>query len=231
MKNLAIIPARSGSKGIKNKNIIPLCGKPLMQYTISAALESGMFDEVMVSTDSEEYAGIARGCGAKVPFLRSRTNSQDKSNKWDAVAEVLDGYRKNGAEFDTFCVLQPTSPLRTAEDIISSYELFGRKDAVAVISVCPAEHSPAWCNVLGGEKRMDGFISKEADSQRQILPDYYRLNGAIYIMRVSEFETDRYPYREGSFAYVMPADRSVDIDGKIDLLMAELLINQKSQQG
>lgn len=229
MKNIAIIPARSGSKGLRDKNIKPLCGKPLMQYSISAAMESGMFEEVMVSTDSEEYAAIARSYGAKVPFLRSRENAQDKSNKWDAVAEVLAGYRQKGIEFETFCVLQPTSPLRTADDIICAYKIYREKNAISVISVCPAEHSPAWCNILDDDGGMNGFISREADSQRQALPNYYRLNGAIYIMRTSEFAADRYPYRERSFAYVMPSDRSIDIDGELDFKLAELLIEQKKQ--
>lgn len=229
MKNIAIIPARSGSKGIKDKNIKPLCGKPLMQYSISAAMESGMFEEVMVSTDSEEYASVARSCGAKVPFLRSSENAQDKSNKWDAVAEVLAGYRQMGIDFETFCVLQPTSPLRTASDIISAYKIYREKNAVSVISVCPAEHSPAWCNILDDDNGMRGFISRDADSQRQALQDYYRLNGAIYIMKTSEFAADRYPYRTGSFAYVMPSGRSIDIDGELDFKLAELLIGQKKQ--
>ena len=110
MKNIAIITARSGSKGLPNKNILPLDGKPLIAHTIIAAKESGMFDTVMVSTDSEEYAAIAREWGAEVPFLRSEENSSDKAGSWDVVREVLDEYRKRGEEFDTFTLLQPTSP-------------------------------------------------------------------------------------------------------------------------
>ena len=117
MKNIAIITARSGSKGLPHKNIKLLNGKPLMAWSIEAALKSGMFDTVIVSTDSEEYARIAREYGAEVPFLRSEATSGDNANSWDTVAEVLDNYRKLGREFDTFMLLQPTSPLRSAEDI------------------------------------------------------------------------------------------------------------------
>lgn len=106
MNNLAIIPARSGSKGLKNKNIKLLDGKPLLAYTIEAAIDSGVFDEVMVSTDSEEYAKIAIEYGAKVPFLRSQENSKDTSSSWDVVFEVLEFYRHQGKHLQ--CVTKRT---------------------------------------------------------------------------------------------------------------------------
>ena len=148
MKNLAIIPARSGSKGLPDKNIKNLCGKPLIAHTIAAANDSGCFDEVMVSTDSEKYAGIARQWGASVPFLRSEATSTDQASSWDMVEEVLCNYEKAGRYFDTFCLLQPTSPLRTSEDIRGAYRLFEDKASFAVVSVCEAEHSPLWCGHL-----------------------------------------------------------------------------------
>lgn len=117
MGNLAIIPARSGSKGLPGKNKKPLLGKPLMAYAIEAAVESGLFKAVHLSTDSEEYAEIGRSWGAEVPFLRSLRNSSDTASSWDAVLEVLEQYSRQGREFDTVMLLQPTSPLRTAEDI------------------------------------------------------------------------------------------------------------------
>ena len=122
MKNLAIIPARSGSKGLVDKNIKLLDGKPLIAYSIEAALQSGVFDMVMVSTDSEKYAEIAWNYGAQVPFLRSAETSSDTASSWDAVAEVIENYRKLGTVFDTFMLLQPTSPLRTAQNIREAYD-------------------------------------------------------------------------------------------------------------
>ena len=122
MRNIAIIPARSGSKGLKDKNIIELNGKPLMAYTIEAALKSKCFDTVMVSTDSRKYAKIAEEYGAEVPFLRSKENSSDGSSPWDVMEEVLNEYKKLGKEFDTFCLLQPTSPLRDEKDIKKAYK-------------------------------------------------------------------------------------------------------------
>ena len=135
MKNIAIIPARSGSKGLPDKNIKLLNGKPLLQYSVEAALASGCFDKVMVSTDSEKYAEIAREAGAEVPFLRSAYTSTDKASSWDMVEEVLDGYKKLGYTFDTFCLLQPTSPMRTAEDIAKAYAVMREKNAFAVVSI------------------------------------------------------------------------------------------------
>ena len=128
MKNIAIITARSGSKGLKDKNIKELNGKPLMAYTIEAALESKQFETVMVSTDSEEYAKIARKYGAEVPFLRSEKTSSDEAGSWDVILEVLENYAELGKMYDTVCLLQPTSPLRKVDDIINSYKILEEKN-------------------------------------------------------------------------------------------------------
>ena len=225
MKNIAIIPARSGSKGLKDKNIKLLNGKPLMAYTIEAALKSKQFDDVMVSTDSEKYAEIANSFGAKVPFLRSAETSTDKASSWDTVAEVLGRYAENGQTFETLCLLQPTSPFRTAEDIKKAYKLYNSKANFAVISVCEAEHSPLWCGHLPESGEFLNFINQDAMKQRQAGGKFYRLNGAIYIVNCEKFKTDRYFYQSGSFAYIMPQERSIDIDTALDFMMAEFLIN------
>ena len=226
MKNIAIIPARSGSKGVRDKNIRPLKGKPLMAWTIEAAAGSGVFDEIMVSTDSEAYAAVAREWGAAVPFLRSAETATDTASSWDMAAEVLDGYKAMGRTFDTFCLLQPTSPLRTAEDIRQAYELYREKDAFAVVSVCEAEHSPLWCGHLPADGSMNGFIDPEAMRQRQAGGKFYRLNGAIYVVDTSRFAEDRYLYRDGCYAYVMENRRSVDIDAEEDFRLAEFYLNE-----
>ena len=224
MKNIAIIPARSGSKGLKDKNIRYLNGKPLLAWTIDAAIHSGEFDEIMVSTDSEAYAEIARQYGADVPFLRSAETSSDTANSWDMTAEVLENWRERGRLFDTFCLLQPTSPLRSAEDIRNAFALFREKADFAVVSVCEAEHSPLWCGHLPESGEFTDFIRPDAVKQRQAGGKFYRLNGAIYIVDVQKFGTDRFLYHEGSFAYIMPQERSVDIDTEIDFRLAELLM-------
>lgn len=223
MKNIAIIPARSGSKGVKDKNIRNLCGKPLMAYSIEAALQSGMFDEVMVSTDSEKYAEIARQHGASVPFLRSETTSSDTASSWDMVDEVLQNYKALRKDFDTFCLLQPTSPLRTTEDIIAAYNLYKEKADFAVVSVCEAEHSPLWCGHLPDNCEFINFVQQDQLKQRQAGEKFYRLNGAIYIVNINEFAKERNLYRKGSFAYIMSQEKSIDIDTELDLIVAEQL--------
>lgn len=227
MNNIAIIPARSGSKGLRDKNIKELNGKPLLAYSIEAALNSNVFSTVMVSTDSERYADIARRYGADVPFLRSEETASDNASSWDAVQEVLWGYNEMGRFYDTFCLLQPTSPLRTAEDIRNAYTLFEEKNAKAVVSVAELEHPLEWCGKIDESLNLDGFIKKEATAQRQKMHRYYRPNGAIYIVSVSEFEADRFLYRSGAYAYIMDWRESVDIDTEEDFGYAEYLLQRK----
>ena len=229
MKNLAVITARSGSKGLKDKNIKLLGKYPLLAYSIKAAKESGMYDEIFVSTDSERYAEIAREYGAGVPFLRSDKIAGDNASSWDAVREALDKYQELGKTFDTVTLLQPTSPLRSAEDIRNGYQIFEEKNADYVIGVCQTDHSPLWCNTLPEDLSMADFISKEIDSKpRQELPDYYRINGALYIVRVDKLDGVTDMYHSGCFAYVMPQERSVDIDTEFDFKLAELLMGEKN---
>lgn len=231
-RNLAIIPARSGSKGLKDKNIKLLNGKPLIWYSINSALKSGIFDTVMVSTDSPQYANIAVDCGAEVPFLRSAITAADNSGSWDVVREVLNSYERfENKEFDTFCLLQPTSPLRTEQDIIKAYDIFNEKNAKAVVSVCEMEHSPLWCNILGQDLSLNGFLSKNNTLPRQSLETYYRINGAIYIASIEEFLENDNLYTENCYAYVMEQRHSVDIDTVDDFEYAEYLIRSYSMYG
>ena len=226
MKNIAIIPARSGSKGLKDKNIRDLCGKPLLSYSIDAARDSNVFDEIMVSTDSERYAAIAKEYGASVPFLRSSATSSDTASSWDTVLEVLDNYAALGRTFDNVCLLQPTSPLRTAEDIKKAYALF-RTAQTAVVSVCEVDHSPLWCNTLPEDLSLDGFIKPINYKQRQGIEKYYRINGAVYFVKVSALYESQYLYRQGSYAYIMDKRTSIDIDDEFDFRMAEFLMGMQ----
>ena len=226
MKNIAIITARSGSKGLHNKNIKVLGNKPLLAYSIESALSSKMFEEVMVSTDSEEYAEISRKWGASVPFLRSEQNSIDTASSWDTVSEVLSIYSKNGKEFDTFCLLQPTSPFRTGEDIRKAYDLYLKKRASAIVSVCEVEHSLQWCNKLDNTYSLDGFVDRVDIQQRQKLETYYRINGAMYIIRTKSV-TDIFDlYDERCYAYIMSQKKSVDIDTELDFGIAESYLKE-----
>ena len=119
-----------------------------MAYTIEAALEASLFDEVMVSTDSPYYASLAKRYGAKVPFLRGTETSSDQAGSWEAVREVLEQYKRQGRRFDVICLLQPTSPLRTSGDIVAAYALYRERGASAVVSVCESDHPPSWYHTL-----------------------------------------------------------------------------------
>ncbi len=225
LKSLAIIPARSGSKGVYDKNIRLLNGKPLIAYTIDAALNSGIFNRVMVSTDSEAYADIAKKCGAEVPFLRSDENSADMASSWDVAKEVLQRYLEDcKIQFSDFCLLQPTSPLRTERDIIDGYRIYKQKKADAVTSVCECEHPPAWSMVLPEDGSLKGFREKLISIPRQGYEKFYRLNGAFYIRAVS-YENGIKIIDAQEFACVMERNHSVDIDTIEDFEYAEFLIN------
>lgn len=226
MGNLAVIPARSGSKGIIDKNIRKLAGKPLLQYSIETAEDAGIFDCIHVSTDSQQYLELAGNCGADVPFLRNKELASDKADTWGVVRYVLDQYRCLGKEFEMVAVLQPTSPLRSIEDICGAYHLFLQKDALSVVSVCRENHSPLLAGTLDSSLLLDGFIDLKRVGRRQDMPDYYRVNGAIYMMKPCILEQITELYGSRSYAYVMPAERSVDIDTMIDFKIAEILMEE-----
>lgn len=227
MKNIAIIPARSGSKGLKDKNIKKLNGVPLLAYSIKAAKESNLFDEIMVSTDSLKYAEIAREYGATVPFLRSSKNSEDKSSSWDVVKEVLYKYLDRGIKFDSVCLLQPTSPLRRSDDIICGYQEILNNNVDSVTSVCKMDHSPLWTTTLDDTKSLKSLRKKIVDLPRQSLETYYRINGAIYIRKINYYGNVIELLDNSETAYIMDKKYSVDIDTIEDFEYASFLMNQK----
>ncbi len=225
---LAIIPARGGSKRLPGKNIRNLLGKPLIAWSIEAAIHSNFFDEIMVNTDDQQIADISIEYGAMVPFLRHAGLSTDVASSLDVVKDTLDFYAKNNRCFDVVVLLQPTSPLRNSEDIIGAMELFSDKSASSVLSVCEVDHPIQWCNSLDSTLSMDSFISEGVKGVRsQDLEKHYRLNGAIYIWGVSVFSREPEAIVVPSYASVMPSERSVDIDSENDFIFAELL---KSRQ-
>ena len=231
MKSIAIIPARSGSKGLPDKNIRQVNGKPLIAYTIEAALQSGCFETVHVSTDSEKYAEIARQYGADIPFLRSEALAGDTSSTWTVVSEVLEKYAASGKLFDAFMILQPTSPLRTEQNIREAFQLFKEKKAASVISVCEADHSPLKYKTIPASGSLEHFSDRRADRPRQQIEKYYLINGAMYLVRITgktHFPSD--VYADNSFAYYMNRIDSIDIDDEQDLLLAEYLLSRRNNK-
>lgn len=224
---LAIIPARSGSKGLKDKNIKNLNGKPLIAHTIEAANQSGVFNDIVVSTDSEEYANISIDHGATVPFLRPAEMASDSSSSIDTIIYTINQLKKGNISYDYFVLLQPTSPLRDAKDIKNAINLLFERKALSLVSVCKTEHSPLIMNTLNKSLAMDNFLSNEFNKRRQELPEYYRVNGAIYLSEVKHFLQCKNFYNKGSFAYVMDQKNSIDIDSEIDFELAKILMKYK----
>lgn len=222
--NLAIITARSGSKGLPDKNIKLLNGKPLMAYTIEAALKSKYFDEVMVSTDSSKYAEIAKKNGAKVPFLRSPYTSSDTATTKECVEEVLGNYRKLNKNFERFMILQPTSPLRDEIDIQNAFKLFKEKDAKSIVSVVELEHPMQWCNSIDETLSLENFLTPEGDCRRQNLQTHYRLNGAIYLHDTKHYLSTDNIFDDAAFALIMEKHKSIDIDTLIDFELCEFFL-------
>lgn len=225
MRRIAIIPARSGSKGVKDKNIKMICGKPLLAYTIENASNSGMFDKIFVSTDSPKYADIAMQYGADASFLRSIENSGDEAASWDVVREVIARLAEEGELYDEIMLLQATSPLRSSEDIVNAINLFYEKSASGVVSLTECDHSPLWCNTLPQDGSMDLFEREEYKNlPRQMLPVYYRYNGALYLVTAEELQNKEHMFEKNCYAYIMPKNRSIDIDTELDFMIAETIL-------
>jgi CMP-N,N'-diacetyllegionaminic acid synthase len=226
---VALIPARSGSKRLPGKNLLPLGGHPLIAWTIRAALEAKCFKRIIVSTDSPAIGDMATRYGAEVPFLRPAALSTDQATTVDVVLhalETLEAQTKFAAT--DVCVLQPTSPYRTSKDIQESYELYRKKSASSVISVAACSHPPVWAHPLGPDRSMDDFLDRKYVNKRsQDLPVYYRINGAIYwcSSELVRHERTLFPDKNG-FAFEMDELRSVDIDTRLDFEFAEFLLER-----
>ncbi len=224
---LGIIPARGGSKGLRNKNILPIAGKPLIAWTIEQALSSKYLDKVIVNTDSIEITDISKKYGADAPFLRPNDLATDEARMIDVVLYAMEHLEEDGYFYDSVMLLQPTSPLRTVFDIDSAIEMMITNSAGAVVSVCEMEHHPYWSNSLPHDKCMKDFLKPEVrNKNRQQLPVFYRLNGAIYLAYSSYLKGHRDFIGDRTYAYIMSKERSVDIDSELDFKLAELLLMQ-----
>jgi CMP-N-acetylneuraminic acid synthetase len=226
--SLALIPARSGSKGLPGKNIKSLCGKPLLTYSVEQAQESGVFDDIVVSTDSEEYATIARDVGAWVPFLRPEQLAQDSSRALDVYVDVLDRLEyEHNRTYDTLFVLQPTSPLRRASDIQSAHRQLAAGKVKALVGISRLEHPLAWV----GRPAEDGCMADFVDSgvqtmNRQEFQVCYRLNGYLFAAEVSYFRSQGGFLGPHTYAFEVDRRCGVDIDDEIDFAFAEFLLGR-----
>lgn len=228
MKKIAIIPARSGSKGLKDKNIIDVCGKPLIAYTIEAALNSSEFDRVIVSTDSDYYASIAKRYGAEI-MMRDDSLSNDNATTYMVLADILKN--RLTETIDYFVLLQPTSPLRNETHIkeaIAKYESHF-KDFDFLVSMKESQHPKILVNPIGADGSLKHFDTDFSTFRRQGYRDYCP-NGAIFIAKPEEYIKQKHFFGSRSMAYIMSPEQSVDIDSKLDLEVAKLLLSQMYSQ-
>lgn len=223
---IAIIPARSGSKGLPGKNVKNLVNKPLIAYTVEEALRSKHISDVIISTDCPEIENIALEYGAKSFFLRPVELASDDSKVVDSyVYTVTRLNSSHGYDIKSFVVLQPTSPLRIASDIDGAVELFETKAADSVISVVEESHPVSWHKYLLEDGRFQDIFENTLANRQDLRLSYYP-NGAVYVFSVDLVKSGRY-YSDNSFAYLMPRERSVDIDTLEDFQYAEFLIGSR----
>lgn len=230
MKILGFIPARSGSKGISNKNIHLLCGQPLIYYTIQAALYSNI-NRCLVSTDSKEIAEISRNLGADVPFLRPTKLASDTAIIEDALEHALTHlWEQENYRPDLIVLLHPTTPLRTSNDIDRGIALLNSKNVDSVVSVSePKEHPADMLRWNEKEHTVDFLLDNITPGmqQRQSYPKYHFLNGCVYVFTYTSFQENKSRFGKQILIYDIPQIRSIDIDTMDDLLMAEALVNSK----
>ena len=231
---MALVPARGGSKGLTGKNIRPLLGKPLISWSIEQGLSSRYLDRVVVSTDAEEIAEVARHSGAEVPFLRPEALASDTAASIDVIVHALDFFEAKGETFDYLALLEPTSPLREVQDIdVGIKLLIDTSAARAVVSVAKLESGHPEFNVVidsatGCIRKMNGGADFRS-LRRQELQDVYFLEGSFYMSDIRTLLSRRTFYHELTLAYVVPRWKSLEIDELHDLICAEALLKARSE--
>lgn len=221
MRKIAIITARGGSKRIPRKNIKEFCGKPILAYSIEAALASRLFDTVMVSTDDEEIAGIARQYGAEVPFYRSERTASDYATTNDVLLEVLEEYEKSGERYDMGCCVYPTAPFVTSKKLRDAMGRFEESDADTLISVAAFSYPPQRAMIVK-EGRLVFEYPQYLDSRSQDLEPHYHDVGQFYLFRTEAFRRNRRLMLGNILPYVVSELEVQDIDNQTDWEIAEI---------
>lgn len=221
MSAIAIITARGGSKRVPKKNIKEFCGKPIIAYSIEAALKSEMFDEVMVSTDSEEIANIAEQYGASVPFLRSAETSNDFATTADVLTEVINKYEEMGKNFDLMCCIYPTAPFVTKDKLKTAVNVINTEKAESLIPVVQFSFPPQRAVVIR-EGRIEYQYPEYAVARSQDLEKVYHDCGQFYLCKVEAFQKHKRLVMPNTIPFVMSEEEVQDIDSLIDWNLAEV---------
>ncbi|QEC41044.1 cytidylyltransferase domain-containing protein [Pseudobacter ginsenosidimutans] len=227
MKTLAIIPARGGSKGVPGKNIKPLAGKPLIQYTIEAAREVFADEDICISTDSSEIIQVVHSQGLEVPFVRPENLATDTSSTYDVLLHALEHYKQKGKEYDIVVLLQATSPFRTGDHIREAISLYNQ-EVEMIVSVTETSSNPYF--VLFEEDN-DGFLRKSKEgkfSSRQECPKVWEYNGAVYVINAAALQERSHLQFRKVKKYIMKHEDSLDIDTPLDWDFAELMMSRRN---
>lgn len=227
-KNIAVIPARSGSKRVVNKNIREMCGRPLISYTIEAAKKSGIFSQIIVSTDSKEIAAISKEYGAEVPFLREKNLSDDYSPVSLVTLDVIDRLEIKSDQYDNVCQLMANCPLRDDIDIVNSYQRFTETESHAQISITKY----GWCNPWWAMKcdtnnKLIPIFEEQLNKRSQDLPELYCPTGAIWWAKIRTLRKEKTFHCVNQTGCEIPWENGIDIDTEDDWRMAEILMQNK----
>lgn len=231
MKALGIIPARGGSKGVPRKNIRPLGGKPLIQYTAESALASQRLDRVILSTDDEEIAAVGRRCGLEVPFMRPAELARDDTPTLPVVQHAVRWIEDQGDRYDVICLLQPTNPMRRTEDIDGCLAMLEHGDFDSVVSVLPVPHeyNPHWVYLQDEKGRLHLSTGESTPiPSRHDLPRAFHREGSVYAVRRDVLMNEGSLYGQRIGGYLIDAGQTVNIDEPEDLVRAELLLTEKA---
>ncbi|WP_394242633.1 acylneuraminate cytidylyltransferase family protein [Vibrio astriarenae] len=228
-QHIALITARGGSKGLPRKNILPVNGTPLIGWTIKAALECPLIDRVFVSTDDDEIAAISSEFGAEI-IIRPDELASDTASSIDVVSHAIEWLESHEIPCPQMTLLQPTSPLRTAQHLTEALDFFEEQQAHFVISVFEPAHTPIKSYIEREDGSIEGLFSSEAPyKRRQDLPRAFQPNGAIYAFSVAEFKQNNHFPRTNVFPYIMPESDSADVDTMEDLMVVEQRLKELTQ--
>lgn len=214
---LAVIPARGGSKGIPNKNIIEINGRPLIDYTISEAKKSQYIDEIFVSTDSSDIASVSKKCGLEVPFLRSNDLAQDDTNTIDVLIEVINELKFRNQRFDYVVLLQPTQPLRNAQHIDDAIKIIVDSEYDSLVSVNEVNEHPILMRTINPDGSLNNILKEGSTVRRQDFTKIFKVNGSIYINKIDANFNKSTSLNDNKFAFIMDKKFDLDIDEPEDL--------------
>ena len=230
-KFLAIIPARGGSKGIPNKNIIEIDSKPLIAYTIEESKKSGYLDKIIVSTDSQKIQQTSLKYGAEVPFLRPNILANDTSKTIEAVIFTINELKKLGEFYDYVLVLQPTQPLRRSKHIDDVIRMAISNSLTSITSVSKVTYNPLLIREVSTDNSLVKLLESRSDVRRQDFSDYYKINGAVYLNAIDDDLNLSTSLNDNQYGYIMSSEFDLDIDTFEDIqYFKELVLNEKIPQ-